>query len=265
MSLGVIINGPEGVVLAAESRVTMEVRRPDSPSLAISFDNATKLLAFSPPNNYVGAVTFGLATIGQRTAHSYIPELESTLPGARLSVRDFAQHLSDFYVARFNEWSATLPAPYEGPDMCFVVGGYDELAPYGRILQFNVPSTPVPSQPHPDNQFGMVWGGQREIVDRLLTGYDPGVIPIAASLFTLDAQKQAQLRQALEQRQLPIPLNALALQDCVDLAIFLVRTTIEAQRLTVGIRGCGGRIDVATVTRNQGLTFVQRKQIIGER
>lgn len=111
----------------------------------------------------------------------------------------------------------------------------------------------------------MVWGGQREIVDRLLTGHDPGVVPIASQLFGLDAAKQTLLRQALQQRQLPIPLNALALQDCVDLAIFLVRTTIEAQRLTVGIRGCGGSIDVATVTRNQGLTFVQRKQIIGER
>jgi len=38
----------------------------------------------------------------------------------------------------------------------------------------------------------------------------------------------------------------MALQDYVDAAILLVRTTIEVQRLTVTIRGCGGPIDAAT-------------------
>jgi hypothetical protein len=61
-----------------------------------------------------------------------------------------------------------------------------------------------------------------------------------------------------------IPLAVLPLQDCVDLALFFIRTTIVAQQLTVGIRGCGGSIDVATITRREGLRFVQRKRIVGE-
>jgi len=56
----------------------------------------------------------------------------------------------------------------------------------------------------------------------------------------------------------------LALQDCVNLAIFFIHTTIEAQELSVGVRGVGGEIDVATVTRRDGLQFVQRKKIVGE-
>jgi len=61
-----------------------------------------------------------------------------------------------------------------------------------------------------------------------------------------------------------IPLQAMGLQDCVDLAGLFVRTTIEAQRLAVGIRGCGGPIDIATITRSEGFRFVQRKQVHGE-
>lgn len=61
-----------------------------------------------------------------------------------------------------------------------------------------------------------------------------------------------------------IPLAAMPLQDCVDLAIFFIRTTITAQRLTLGISGCGGPIDVAIITRREGLRFIQRKQIVGE-
>jgi hypothetical protein len=54
------------------------------------------------------------------------------------------------------------------------------------------------------------------------------------------------------------------LQDCVDVAIFFIRTTISAQKLTVGLRGVGGPIDVAIITQKDGLQFVQQKKIHGE-
>ena len=74
MSLGVVIKGTEGLVLAADSRVTLEAQRLGRASFPVNFDNASKLLSFSKPHNFVGAVTYGLAVIGKRTAHSFIPE-----------------------------------------------------------------------------------------------------------------------------------------------------------------------------------------------
>ena len=76
MSLGVGIKGPEGIVLAADSRVTLEASRPGGPVIPVNYDNATKLLSFSKPHNHVGVVTYGAAVIGQRTAHSFVPEFE---------------------------------------------------------------------------------------------------------------------------------------------------------------------------------------------
>ena len=82
MSLGVAIKGPEGVVLAADCRVTIGAQAPNRPQIMVHYDNATKLLNFSEPHNFVGAVTYGLGLIGQRTAHSYLPEFESRFPSS---------------------------------------------------------------------------------------------------------------------------------------------------------------------------------------
>ena len=111
MSLSIVIKGPEGLVLAAESRVTLTVQSPTghlpalpglpgalptlggAQTLSVSFDHATKLLAFSAPHTYVGAVTFGQAIIGlsqPRTPASFSPELEASLPQRRAPVAEFA-------------------------------------------------------------------------------------------------------------------------------------------------------------------------------
>ena len=64
---------------------------------------------------------------------------------------------------------------------------------------------------------------------------------------------------------MPIPYQFLLLQDSVDLAIFLIKTTAKLQGWAAGARGVGGAIDVATVTRTDGFRAIQEKQIVGER
>ena len=99
MSLGIVINGPEGVVLAADSRLTITVQLNNQPPIHASFDNATKLLSFeSDCHQHVGAVTYGQAAIGLRTAHSYMPEFEQSLPNERLTIIDYATKLSKFFL-----------------------------------------------------------------------------------------------------------------------------------------------------------------------
>ena len=63
--------------------------------------------------------------------------------------------------------------------------------------------------------------------------------------------------------QLQVPIQFMPLQDCINLAILFIRTTINTQELTVGLRGCGGEIDLAIITRNNPLRFIQQKQLTG--
>lgn len=56
MSLGIVVNGPEGLVLAAESRGTLTSTLPPGVSgspIHVNFDNATKILSFKEPHDYI--------------------------------------------------------------------------------------------------------------------------------------------------------------------------------------------------------------------
>jgi len=128
-----------------------------------------------------------------------------------------------------------------------------------------IPNNPNPVEKTGGGIFGITWGGQRELVDRLIQGYDLKIIDIITNTLNIKNEEKNNLINKFKSLQMSIPFPAMALQDCVDLAIFFIRTTILGQKLTVGIRGCGGPIDVATITRRQGLKFIQQKEIIGEK
>jgi hypothetical protein len=275
MSLGVAFKGPEGIVLAADSRVTLTAQLQHPPPglagnmlLPSTYDNATKLLRVTG-QNHVGAVTYGVGAIGQReprTAHSYIPEFEQDLARAnvgRLKVEEFADRLSQFFLAK---WQSQNMPNTQGQDMVFLVGGYDEDAPYGRVFELFIPSRPQPNEWHAGpGEFGLVWGGQKEYTDRLITGYDGKLPKLTQDFLGLDDAKTAALTQHLRsQLQAPVPFAFLPLQDSIDLSIFLVRTTIAMQNWILGLRGVGGAIDVAIITQGDGFRDIQRKHLTGE-
>lgn len=263
MSLGVVIKGPEGLVLAADSRVTLQASHGNRPAMVVNFDNATKLLGFSKPNLFVGAVTYGAAVIGQRTAYSFVPEFEvKLLEGPRLRIEDFSRKLSEFFK---EQWDKAMPKDYVGPNMTFIVGGYDEGDAYGKVFLFHIPASPDPQAQNPDS-FGMTWGGQLQIASRLIHGYDPALLGILQERLKLDEQQINELVKVFKENlEFMTPYPILPLQDCVDLALHLIRTTMTAQALALGIRGVGGPIDVAVITRTGGLDYIQQKKIQGER
>lgn len=272
MSLGIAIKGPEGLVLAADSRVTMFTQVPTGPGqpllIASTFDHATKLLR-TQSARHVAAVTFGAGSIGQaepRTARSFMPEFEHEVSKAEMTVADFAKALSDFFAKKWAESKMPTNLGIHN-DMHFYVGGYDKNQAYGSIYSFSIPSASMPVLVMPQGQFGAAWGGQREITDRLLQGFDPRVPGFVEEILTIPPPQRnaASLTEQLKARVgASVPWQFLPLQDCVDLAMFLVRTTIAYQRFTVGIRAVGGAIDIVAITA-EGINEIQTKQISGER
>jgi hypothetical protein len=162
MSLGIAFKGAEGIVLAADSRVTLNhlIDIPNSANKALlsaTFDNATKLLNIKS-QSHVGAVTFGTGAIGAtapRTAASFLPEFEDELAKvkkARLSVEEFANQLGKFFMTQWT--AAAMPNPPAlGDEMYFLVGGYDEGAPHGRVFHVIVPTAPSAVEDFP----GVFW------------------------------------------------------------------------------------------------------------
>ena len=272
MSLGIAFKSPEGIVLAADSRVTLNALRQDQSGqkfvIPATFDYATKLLTVKD-QTHVAAITYGVGALdtpeGPRTAHSFMPEFEDELRAGnckRLPTEDFSRRLSGFFLKQHQSGRAGPAGP--GNDMVFVVGGYDEGQPYGRLFEFFIPSRPDPTERHAGD-FGAVWGGQREIVDRILNGWDDKLLFLLKNELQLDDARMGALQAKLgPQIGLPIPYAFLPLQDTVDLATMLIRTTINTQRWMVDVRGVGGEIDVVRITRIEGVKSVQTKSIHGE-
>ena len=279
MSLGIVIKGSEGVVLAADSRVTLFNQLPTDPTdpnkttvFTSGFDNATKLLRVAG-QTHIGAVTYGLGAFmtadGPRTMQSYIPEFEIELKMAnveQLSVDDFAQRLSDFFMQK---WNALINRPANaGEQIAFMVGGFDNGAAYGRSFRFVIPDAPFPLEQNAGD-FGLNWGGQMDLVNKMLLGFDLDMMDtITAELatmgVTLTAQQGADLKKKLEAKYAAgIPYQFLPLQDCVNLAYFLIQSTINFQQFrSTTIRGVGGEVEIATITRDEGFRFVSQKKIM---
>lgn len=269
MSLGIAFKGSEGVVLAADSRVTLTVPLAGAAPgqtflLPATFDNATKLLKVNG-QDYVGAVTYGVGALGQkepRTAHSFLTEFESQLQNthpSRLSVEEFGRELGKFFMGKWR--AAGMPATVpDAEQMVFLIGGFDDGAVYGRVFEVYIPNKPDPKE-QLVNDFGALFGGQREFVDRLLRGYDARLPEMTKSALSLSPADEAKLAAKLNELATAIPYQFLPLQDCVDLSVFLIRTTINLQTWQIGVRGVGGAIDVATITQTAGFKPLQQKVI----
>lgn len=273
MSLGVAVKGPEGLVLAADSRITLFAQFDTGNQLPVYFDNATKLLSFTNENHkHIGIVTYGQAVIGGRSAHSFLPELENVLISEfgykRQTTRDYADLIRRFFKQRWDKFLEHQEGTVRDqiPPMVFIVGGYDPGKPYGTVFRFSLPQDNDFEERNPgDSNFGITWGGQLEYASRLLHGYDPRVLNIIKDTFDPDAEQMKLLENNLKQNvEMRVPYDVLPLQDCINLAILLIRTTISAQDLAIDVRGVGGLIELATITRSDGFSFVQKKNVKGE-
>jgi hypothetical protein len=275
MSLAVVFKGAEGLVLAADSRVTlMAIATPVPPADGVQqgfvfapqvmptyFDNATKLLSLKG-HPYLGIVTYGQGAIGQdqpRMAHGYLPEFErwlAKLKTKRPSVRVVARELGRFFAERWTE----AGMPDEGEPMVFLVAGFDVGSPHGRVYEVSVPNAPAPVEQNTDG-FGISWGGMTYLGERLLNGVAPRAIAVARDELGLTGEQANGLAARWERELgLSIPYQLLPLQDCIDLSTFLVDMTANVMTWTVGIQGVGGEVDVATITTTDGFQAIQQKK-----
>jgi hypothetical protein len=264
MSIGMVIKGPEGLVLAADSRQTITARAQDNTPIPVNFDNARKVIKIPLPNNLpVGLVTYGLGGLGLRSISSLVLEFTSSGLSGVGSVREFAEKLGSHFKGL---WEKAMPPGYSGPGISFIVAGMDPQDIFGKVFVVELPEPATPEERSGGaGEFGITWGGQREVVDRLLRGYDVRVLRMVQEHLSIGPDKMAEVEAKLAMLTMQIPFQMLPLQDCIDLAIFFVRTTIAAQTLTIGLRGCGGPIDIAVITPEKEFRWVQEKALRGER
>lgn len=174
-----------------------------------------------------------------------------------MKVVDIARSLGQFYLTQWN----TIGTSPDAEPIIFLVAGFDKDEPYGRVFQVSVPTAIEPEEYWP-NDFGVRYTGDWVLADGIINGIDPRALNLAKEELSLWDNQVKRLKERWAKELAPnIPYRFLPLQDCVDLATFLVTMTAVVQSWTVGGRSVGGPVDVATITRTQGFQAIRQKQI----
>jgi hypothetical protein len=262
IALSVKVN--DGLVLASDSAVTIGAAA-NTQNVYNHADKVFNLVKGLP----VGAVVFGSGNIGAASLTTIIKDLRRGLMGedparadlrvdrATYDLQSIAQTAKVFFEAERDR--VGIP---QGPTFRFgvMVGGYSAEVKGSELWSFSVDagegSGPVLSAGVDKSQLD--YGGQIEAIGRL-TGQDPGLQAALASLGVPDeiASKVA----ADLHRKLAVSLvqPAMPIQDAVDLADYLVQTSIGYSRFNVGWPSVGGPVEIATITRHEGFKWIKRK------
>jgi hypothetical protein len=263
LAIGIVVG--DGIAIAADSRTTLQGSEPQWRVLS---DFTHKV--FRVEN--VAIATYGYAFLSGRNIAGHMAEFSQRFPsGQDLSAESVAGNLHDFFGERFEKHVAETkeaPIPEGAIALGFLVGGYDSGV--GCLHEVAVPAKTV-TKLTDSTTGGGAWRGQTDVVVRLIKGADLTLLERYAAADG-HAAEHAALKDQLAKMEYSIPFGQLNLQDAVDLASLLVKTTIDIQRLTHGTigslgswPGVGGPIEIATVTAAGGFRWAQRTHIRAER
>lgn len=143
----------------------------------------------------------------------------------------------------------------------FFVGGIPSGSRLGEVWKFSIlnGTSSGPIQVVSPNGCGVVWAGQPEALNRLVLGYSGRIPEILRQAGIVEPQLSQLINAITANTQAELLAPAMPVRDAIDLAVFLVSTTIDFTKYLPGANTVGGAIDVATVTRHEGFKWIKRK------
>jgi hypothetical protein len=238
MSLIITVYVREGIVMAADSRLTLNFPRTTSIGqthiLSITSSDSAKKL-FLAPNN-VGIATCGPADIGGVPIAGFIESfIVEKLKGGSLSAEQVADELKVYFGALGVR-----------PGTVFHVAGYARVNEILNQKLFWVdPAAGLLSQLNPLSQQGANWGGEIDVLQRLLNN---------VSLIQPDGSNPVPLPY------FGVPFEFFTLQDAIDFAFYGISSTIDTLRFQAREKTVGGPIDVLVITPDSS-HWISQKQL----
>jgi len=254
MSITITLRIPEGIVLACDSLATVKAIPIPQEEFAQCPQCLSKIpysrILPPPPTTFtvsetinklfsikerIGILSFGASFITKRTIQSHILEFERDITGDE-EIKEIAEKLEVYFRRELTCEIVDLSQIPEGEyPLGFQVAGYDEddFEPKTYTLKIGQQSI---IEPVHEGGYGCTFGGDGRILQRLW--------------------------QDNPENPLPLPNYQLfSLQDGIDYAAFLVRTTIDAQKFLPMPKTCGGEIEIAIITPDGGFEWIKSKEL----
>jgi hypothetical protein len=276
MTIAISLKINDGLVLAADSASTVTYMVPgqQTGNVINVYNNANKIF-----NLYkglpIGAITWGGGSIGKASIETIVKDLRDRFSGKGLvdwkldpstyTIREVADKFREFV---FDELytAARAEEPEDGlqrAEIGFIVAGYSAHGYAAEEYSINIRSNgtcdgPTPLRPNGD--VGVTWAGQPEALNRLIAGYSSTLPSILQNSLGVPLEQIPEVMSRIHQSsQASLIVAPMPLQDAVDLAEFLVETTIKFTRFSPGPSTVGGPVEIAAISKHEGFRWIRRK------
>ena len=269
MTIAISMKVNDGIVLAADSATTILGRDPTGATGVVNiYDNANKIFNLRK-GLPIGAITWGAGSIGQASITTLAKDFrrkitsnqenEFNIDPQNYTIKEVAEKFkkfiyNDLYINEFKDWK-------DKPSLGFMIVGYSSgatLAEEWRIDIING-SCDGPNQVRDQKTSGLTWNGEPEAITRLYLGFGSAMPQILKEADLEDDKINKIIELCKLRLTVPMVTPPMPIQDAIDLAEYLVETTVKFSKFAPGAPTVGGPIEIAAITKHEGFKWVKRK------
>lgn len=274
MTIAVTVKVHDGIVFASDSATTL-VRRDENGREEVMnvYNNANKIFNLHKALP-IGAITFDAGAIGQSSIATLAKDLRErfcTAGNADWHV-DVAGYTIPEIVDKtrkflFEEkYSVAVNAGSTPGNLGFWVGGYSSQSDASELWDVSIIDGKCEPKLLKNHEgCGVNWAGQPEAITRLLLGFGAELPNVLMDMGVPEEKLQEAVNLLRSKLEYALCSPPMPVQDAVELAVYLVETTIGFTRFKTGAATVGGPVEVAAVTRHEGFKWVKRKHYFDSR
>jgi len=261
MTIVVAVVTTDGLVLASDSATTQQLPTASGDVRTSSIWNSADKIVNLRKAWPVGAMTFGRATFQGRSVATHSKDLRRTLsgepPGTELDQDSYTvENVAEAVRAHFRPLYDAEPGGVLG----FLVGGFSASHQSPEIWQVLIAeSGDDVNQMLPPGESGILHQGMTDALTRLIDGAGQDLAAALEGLGVPSDQTEPAADQIRSMLSVPWAWSGMPLGETIDLARFLVDTTINFVRFSPGDAMVGGPVEIAAITKHEGFKWVQRK------
>jgi hypothetical protein len=264
MTVLVSVKINDGVVMAADSA--------SSYASGMIYNNSRKIVNLRE-GLPVGAMVTGAGGIGNESMDTLLKDLRKRFSGEDAAHADWMLDPNNYSMlsiaSRMRQFLFEEKSVAHGATTWTKIRlcGYSAGRPLAEVWEVNLMGTacPEPLCIQNEQEFGLRWDGEYEALDRLVFGlgtrFNEFVIKHGGS-----SQEAVELREKLVPDLYELLfIEAMPMQDAIDLARYLVETTIGFVKYSVlRPKTVGGPIEIAAISKHEGFQWVQRREALGK-
>ena len=266
MTIAMSMKVNDGIVLAADSASTIMAQTPHGVGVINIYDKANKIFNLRK-GLPIGAITWGSGSIGHASISTLVKDFrklitldeEWKIEINNYTIEDVANKFKKFifdinYVNEFQSWK-------DKPNLGFMIVGYssgETLAEEWKIDILNG-QCKGPYLLRKREKVGITWNGEPEAITRLYLGFGTAMPRILKESGLEDNKIDEIMQLCRTKLTVPMVTPPMPIQDAIDLAEFLVETTVKFSKFAPGAPTVGGPIEIAAITKHEGFKWIKRK------